>query len=89
MLFTLNQGAAKAVADDEGRGYFVVKVNKVVPGNALAAPALIGQMQKELQRAASQDYAQQFLAAIRADLKVKRNDKAIQAVKQRLASAGS
>jgi peptidyl-prolyl cis-trans isomerase D len=89
MLFTLKEGASRAVADDEGRGYFVVKVDKIVPGNALAAPALIGQMQKELQRAASQDYAQQFVAAIRADLKVKRNDKAIQAAKNRLASSGS
>jgi peptidyl-prolyl cis-trans isomerase D len=89
LLFTLNEGASKAVADDEGRGYFVVKVDKVVPGNALAAPALIGQMQKELQRAAGQDYAEQFVAAIRADLKIKRNDKAIQAVKKRLATSGS
>jgi peptidyl-prolyl cis-trans isomerase D len=89
LLFTLNQGGSKAVADDEGRGYFVVKVDKIVPGNALAAPALIGQMQKELQRAASQDYAQQMVAAIRADLKVKRNDKAIQAVKKQLASSSN
>jgi peptidyl-prolyl cis-trans isomerase D len=76
-------------ADDEGRGYFVVKVKKIIPGNALLSPALIGQMRKELGQAASQDYAQQFVAAIRADLKVKRNEKAIQAEKQRIASAGS
>ena len=67
----------------------MVKVNKIVPGNALLSPALIGQMQNELQQAASQDYAQQFVAAIRADMKVKRNDKAIQAVKTRIATSGS
>ena len=89
LLFTLGQGSSKAVADDQGRGYFVVKVNKIVPGNALLSPGLIGQMRKELAQAASQDYAQQFIAAIRADIKVKRNDKAIQAVKARIASSGS
>jgi peptidyl-prolyl cis-trans isomerase D len=89
LLFTLAEGRSKSVADDEGRGYFVVKVKKIIPGNALLSPALIGQMRKELGQAASQDYAQQFVAAIRADLKVKRNEKAIQAEKQRIASAGS
>ena len=89
LLFTLGQGRSKCVADAQGRGYFVVKVNKIVPGNALLAAGLIGQMQNELQQAASQDYAQQFVAAIRADMKVKRNDKAIQAEKRRIATSGS
>jgi peptidyl-prolyl cis-trans isomerase D len=88
LLFTLGLGKSQAVADDEGRGYFVVKVNKIVPGNAMLSPVLIGQMQQEMQRAAAQDYAQQFVAAIRADMKVKRNERAIQAVKQRITSAG-
>jgi peptidyl-prolyl cis-trans isomerase D len=89
MLFTLGQGKSKAVADDQGRGYFVVKVNKIVPGNALLSPGLIGQMQRELQQVAAQDYAQQFLAAVRASLKVERNDKAIEATKRRIISSGS
>jgi peptidyl-prolyl cis-trans isomerase D len=89
LLFTLGQGKSKAVADDEGRGYFVVKVNKIVPGNALLSPSLIGQMRTELGQASAQDYAQEFIAAIRADLKIKRNEKAIQAEKQRIASSGS
>ena len=44
-------------------------------------PALIGQMQSELQQGLSQDYAQEFLAAMRKELKAKRNDSAIQALK--------
>ena len=35
-------------------------------------------MQNELQDRVGQDYAQQFLAAVRADMKVKRNEKAIE-----------
>ena len=64
-------------------------MTKVTPGNALLQPALIGQMQTELQRSVAEDYARQFVAAVRADVKAKRNDAAIQAMKTRLASSGS
>ena len=50
MLFTLGQGKSRMVADPQGRGFFVVKVNKIIPGNALLQPSLIGQMQSELQQ---------------------------------------
>jgi peptidyl-prolyl cis-trans isomerase D len=86
MLFTLSAGKSRMVADPQGRGFFVVKVDKIVPGNALLQPGLIGQMQNELGQATSQDYAQQFLAAIRAEMKAKRNEDAIRADKKRLTS---
>jgi peptidyl-prolyl cis-trans isomerase D len=88
MLFTLAQGKSRMVADPQGRGFFVVKVNKITPGNALLQPGLISQMQNELQAAVSQDYAQQFLAAARKGMGLKRNDSAIAAMKARLASSG-
>jgi peptidyl-prolyl cis-trans isomerase D len=88
MLFTLVNGAAKMVPDPQGRGFFVVKVNKIVPGNAALQFGLIAQMQRELSQEASDDYARQLVAAMRADLKVKRNDKAIKALKQQLTSSG-
>lgn len=89
MLFTLAQGKSRMLADQQGRGFFIVKVNKIVPGNALFQPGLIGRMQSELQEPTSQDYAQQFLAAIREEIKLKRNESAIAAMKARLASGGS
>jgi peptidyl-prolyl cis-trans isomerase D len=88
LLFTIGQGKTRAIADPEGRGFYVVKVGKIVPGNALLQPSLIGQMQRELQQNVSEDYARQFLAAIRADMKVKRNDSAIQTMKTRMATQG-
>ena len=60
--------------DPQGRGFFVVKVDKIMPGNAMLQPSLIGQMQSELQQAVSEDYAHEFLAAMRADMKIKRNE---------------
>ena len=84
MLFSLVQGKSRMLADPEGRGFFVVKVNKVVPGNALLQPALISQMQNELQQSVADDYARQFVAAVGAEMKARRNDAAIQAAKARL-----
>ena len=88
-LFSIQTGKAKMVPDTQRRGYFVVKVNKVLPANALAAIPYVGRMRAEIQQQNSDDYARQFVAAMREDLKVRRNDKAIQSMKQRFASQGS
>ena len=88
MLFTLGQGKSRMFPDPQGRGYFIVVVNKIVPGNALLQPALIGQMQNQLQQGLSEDYAREFLSAIRKEVGTKRNEEAIQAVKSRLVSNG-
>ena len=88
-LFSLTAGKARMAADAQGRGFFVVKVDKIKPGNALTEPGLIAQMRGELQQATSDDYARQFVAAIREDVKVRRNDKAIQTTKRQIVSGGS
>ena len=87
MLFVLSSGKSRMFPDPQGRGFFIVKVDKITPGNAMAQPALIGQMQNELQQGVSEDYARQFLAAMRKQLGVKRNDSAIQSMKSRLATS--
>ncbi len=89
MLFRLMEGKARVVPETQGRGLYVVKVNKIVPGNALLQPSLINQMQKELQETAADDYARQFVASVRAHLKVERNESAIQALKTRLTTSGN
>ncbi len=88
LLFSLMQGKSKAIADAQARGFFVVKVNKITPGNALLQPGLISRMQNELQDALSQDYAQEFVAAVRADMKARRNEDAIKALKARITQSG-
>ena len=45
-------------------------------------------MQSELQQAVPQEYAQEFIAAMRSEMKAKRNDSAIQAIKARLVTSG-
>lgn len=86
VLFSVPNGKARAVPVPGGKGFYVVKVNKVVPGNAMLQPALIGKVQGDLARTVSEDYGRQFQAAVRAEMKVKRNESAIAATKSRLAS---
>lgn len=86
LLFSLGTGKSRALPDPGGRGFYIVKVTKIIPGNAMLQPGLIAQMQGELRKTLSEDYASQFNAAVRAEMKVKRNEGAIQAEKARMTS---
>ncbi len=88
LLFSLAEGKSRMMPDPGGRGFFIVKVKKITPGNAMLQPALIGQMQNELQQGVADDYAREFLAAMRQELGSKRNESAIQALKTRMVSSG-
>ncbi len=89
ILFSAGAGKARMAANPGGGGFFVVKVNEIIPGNALGAPQLIGQVQGELNQAAAQDYAQQFVADMKRELKIKRNESAIQGFRARMLSSGN
>ncbi len=89
VLFAIAKGKARVVPVPQAKGFYVVKVNKVVPGNAMLQPALIGRVQGDLASAVSQDYGQQFLSALRSEAKVQRNESAIAATKSRIASGGN
>jgi peptidyl-prolyl cis-trans isomerase D len=89
LLFTLGQGKSRMVPDPGGRGLYVVKTNTITPGNAFAAPGIINNMQTELQQGVQDEYARQFMAAVRGELKVRRNESAIAAERARIATSGS
>ena len=85
MLFSLGPGKSRMFPAPQGKGFIVVKVTKITPANALAQPQ---HMQSELQQGVSGEYAAQFLAGIRQDVRTKRNESAINALRTRLASGG-
>lgn len=89
ILFSLATGKSRMAADAQGRGYYVVRATKVVAGNAASQPSLITQVQTSFQQSASEELARQFTAAVRADLKVRRDEKAIAAARARLTSGGN
>jgi peptidyl-prolyl cis-trans isomerase D len=87
MMFSTAAGKSRMAPNPAG-GFFVVKVTKVIPGNALLQPGLIGQVESELSQSTAQDYAQQFLADIRRTMKAKRKESAIEAFRSRLLTGG-
>lgn len=84
MLFNLGSGKSRMVADPGGEGFYVVKLDKITPGNAITQPALINQVQRDFQRAIAEEYAQQFIAAMRQDVGVERNEEAIAATRKQV-----
>jgi peptidyl-prolyl cis-trans isomerase D len=89
MMFSLAQGRSRMVADPSGKGFVIVKVTKIVPGNAALQPSLISRTQTEFQQAASNEYAEQMTKAIQADVGVERNEEAIAAARQRITGGGA
>jgi peptidyl-prolyl cis-trans isomerase D len=86
VIFSTAAGKAQIGPDPQGRGFFVVKVDKIVPGNALTQPGLITEVQNEFRDPLAQEYAQELIAAIRQNVKVRRNEAAIAATKKRITS---
>ena len=89
MMFALAQGGSRMIADPDGRGFVIVKLIRIVPGNALLQPSLVAQTQAEFSEAVSGEYAEQFARAIEVDLGIKRNEKAIAAARKRIIGGGS
>ena len=89
MMFSLAEGRSRMVADPTGKGFVLVKVTKIVPGNATLQPGLISRTQLEFQQAAANEYAEQMTKAIQADVGVERNESAIAAARTRITGSGN
>ena len=87
MLFSLAQGESRMVADPKGRGFYIIKTDKITPGNSTNNPLLIAQTQAEFQQAAANELGEEMLAAMKAGLTVKRNEEAIAKSKRRITGA--
>jgi peptidyl-prolyl cis-trans isomerase D len=77
------------VPDAQGRGFYVVRVTKIVPGNPASNQPLIARVRGDMQKDLSGDYAAQFMTALREHLKGRRNEKAIAALRQRLLTSSN
>jgi len=87
-LFATAAGKATVGADPKGRGYYIVKVDKVTPGNALNQPRLIAEVQAQFSEPLAQEYAQQLTAAAKQTVTVRRNEPVIEATKKRITGGG-
>jgi peptidyl-prolyl cis-trans isomerase D len=86
LLFKLAKGKARMIESDDKKGYLIVWLERLTPGNAAARPDLVSATQAELSRVVGNEYVQQMLEAMKADLGVTKNAGAIAALRKSLIS---
>lgn len=89
MMFSLPRGKARLLPAPDGRGWFVVYLDRIVPGDASKEPGLIQAVRTQFGAIIGEEYARQFTAAIRDDLDIQRNDEALGKLKAELAGPGA
>ena len=65
-------------------GWMVVSLATITPGDVKASDPLVTQAMQDLSKVTGQEYAEELRAAIRNEVGVKRNDKAIAAIRAQL-----
>jgi peptidyl-prolyl cis-trans isomerase D len=88
MMFSLPRGKARLLPAPGGRGWFVVYLDKIVPGDASKQPGIIQAVRRQFEGIIGDEYARQFTSAIRDDLKIERNEEAVKKLKAELAGPG-
>lgn len=65
LLFSMAPGTAKQLQAPDGSGYFVVKLDRSIPGDARGNAALIRETRADLGRVIGREYTEQFARAAR------------------------
>jgi peptidyl-prolyl cis-trans isomerase D len=89
MLFSMPRGKAKVMPAPNGAGWFVVYLEKIVPGDATKTPELIDAVKSQFAQVMGDEYARQFSAAMRAGAKVRRNEDAMGQLRKDLLGGGA
>lgn len=87
LLFSMAQGTVKLLAAPANRGWYIVSLAKIVPGDSARIAPVLPQASRELATIAGREYADQLRAAIRQNVGVTRNQPGIDAVARRLAGS--
>lgn len=87
-LFRLAPGKSELVQGPNG-SWFIVKLDRIVPGDQRTLPMIVGATRNELQRSLGEEYAQQFANAARGEVTIKRNVAALATLEQQLRGGGN
>jgi peptidyl-prolyl cis-trans isomerase D len=89
MMFSLPRGKARLLPAPDGRGWFVVYLDRIVPGDARGEPALVQAVRSQFSAIIGEEYARQFSTAIGQEVKIERNDEAVRKLRAELAGPGA
>jgi len=85
VLFTLPRGKARMIPAPQNGGWLIVTLDKIVPGDANKEAGMVESVRGQFVSVLGDEYAQQLVGAVRAGLKVRRNEQAIAKLKAELA----
>lgn len=88
LMFSMAAKKAKLTESPNGGGYWVVWLDEIQAGNAAGNAALIAQTRGQLGQATGPEYVEQFAAAVRKAVGVKRDEAAITRLKAQLGGQG-
>jgi peptidyl-prolyl cis-trans isomerase D len=89
MLFSLPRGKARLMPAPDGRGWFVVYLQTITPGDASKEPGITQAVRGQFAQILGDEYAEQFMAAIRSTVKIRQNGEAVARLKHELAGGGT
>lgn len=84
LMFSMAEGTAKTLPAKNDQGWYVVSLKNIEPGRIDRNAPLVANAQRELGEAAGREYAEALRRAIRAEVGVKKNQTAIDAVRTQL-----
>ena len=85
LMFSMAKGTTKLLPAPGDRGWFVVGLSDIIPGQIAANDPIVAAAQRELGSLAGREYSEQLTRAIRSEMGVKREDGAIAALRKQLA----
>ena len=89
LLFSMAQRTTKRLETPRDGGWFVVRLDEIVPGKLAANDPLVAQLAAQLGQLTGREYADQFRKALRNEVGVERNPAALRAVRERLVGGGN
>lgn len=84
LLFSMAEGTAKLLRAPGNRGWYVVTLKDIVPGEVKPNDPILAAAQKQLGEITGREYAEQLRKAIRAEVGATRNEAAIKGVRAQL-----
>ncbi len=89
LMFTMAPKTAKLLEAPNAAGWLIVYLDAIDHGNARGRPEVVRAQQNDLARVLGSEYVRQFIAALRQEIGVKRNDDVIAKVRRDLLGATS
>lgn len=86
-MFGTAKGKARLIAAPNGSGWFIVRTDEVIPGDAGNAPGLVEATRVQLSQVIGPEFSEQFLRAVEREVKVERNAAVINRLKADISRA--